>query len=629
MPDSDNDNHDPDAPASGPVPRSTEPAVDADTAQAGNNAASPGPSANDNSDGQQRPPSTPSAIPCITRFAGYEVLGRLAVGGMAELYQARERKQGVARNVALKVLSADATISPEGAQFETRFLREGQVAVQLSHPNIGTVYEFGKWGGHFFIAMEYVDGVSMKEVVDEVARRDALLPIPVAVAIIAQVAGALGYAHSAKDTNRQPLGIVHRDISPHNIMVRFDGVVSLLDFGVVQVEHSEHKTTTGALVGKFPYMSPEQVRSRPLDGRSDLFSLGACLFEFLTGKRLFRRDSQIETCMAVAEATVPSVRVLREEVPEALDRIVHKLLTKDPDKRFRTGDQLQLALEDWLASNGEPSGAARLSRYARALFPELAEEGRTLETDPKVIARIAPRIKHPRLSSGVLPSAEEIAEAQRNAGLNPTDPYDADVPPAELLASLPSRGGSSRGAWLGTVAVLVCAVFAAFAGTTWWLTERSLRDSAPAATVVPEPPPATPEPAPAPAVDPVELSAPVSPDLQGQAPSDDAEPVLPLQGDPEPPLLPLRGDPPGPVLEIESEDEDQPDPEPQQEAAALPSAPEEELVEPVAEPQPTPELSAAQLEAEARRERRRQERRERRRRRREQEQNALVRDPDF
>lgn len=329
-----------------------------------------------------------SMPPPVATIGRYDVLGRIAVGGMAEIYLAQERSSGGGtRLVVLKVLRQHME---DDEELDAMFLREGSVAMQLSHPNICSTYEFGKVGGHYFMAMEYVDGATVREILGALAKRREAMPVSYAVAIFARVAAALDYAHRAKDSRRRKLGVVHRDVTPHNVMVRADGVVKLLDFGVAQVASSEHESRSDAVKGKFGYLSPEQAVAKPLDGRSDVFALGICLYEVLTMKRLYKRDSQFETFKAIIQDPVPSIRDVDDSLPEDLDAIVQKALAKEAHERFQTAGEMQQALEEWLADQRQVVNASRLAGLMVTLFGDSLEEGPALVADETVVRRLAP-----------------------------------------------------------------------------------------------------------------------------------------------------------------------------------------------------------------------------------------------
>jgi serine/threonine-protein kinase len=203
---------------------------------------------------------------------------------MAEIFVARESSPGGGvRHLALKVLKRRVQDDQEGVYFEELFQREGRTAMLLAHPNIGHVYEFGKIEDRFFIAMEWIAGRSLSEVLARLQRRGEACPPILAAAIVAEMADALHYAHNLRDARNRPLQVVHRDVNPQNIMLRYDGSVKLLDFGVAHVDEPEQDSRAGTLKGKLSYIAPEQLLRQQLDCRADVFALGVCLHEALAG----------------------------------------------------------------------------------------------------------------------------------------------------------------------------------------------------------------------------------------------------------------------------------------------------------------------------------------------------------
>ncbi|MEO0324709.1 MAG: serine/threonine-protein kinase, partial [Myxococcota bacterium] len=209
------------------------------------------------------------------------------------------------------------------------------------------------------------------------------LPMAMSVRLVADVANALTHAHGARDEAGQPLGIVHRDVTPDNLMVGFDGTVKLLDFGIAKSSAQLRKTQQGQLKGKLAYMSPEQYRGERLDGRSDLFSLGLCLYEALTGTALYDRGSEAETVAAILfDEAPPSVRAVRPEVPEMLDRIVQTMLAKDRQKRATTAEAVSAALEKWLVLERQGVREADIAGFVQAMFPGRSDSLPELDRTP-------------------------------------------------------------------------------------------------------------------------------------------------------------------------------------------------------------------------------------------------------
>ncbi|GAB5541726.1 MAG: hypothetical protein SangKO_014860 [Sandaracinaceae bacterium] len=336
----------------------------------------------------------------IGRFARFDVLGRLATGGMADILLARQSLEGAgSRSVVIKVVRGEFA---EDGEFAKMFLNEGRLAMRLSHPNICTVYECGRHEGRFYIAMEHVPGQTLRGLVVRLTRKKRRVPIPELLRIFSLVAEALHYAHRAKDSAGRPLRIVHRDVSPHNVMIRYDGIVKLLDFGVAKAERSEHSTEAGAVKGKFGYMSPEQAMGQPVDPRSDVFALGVCLFETLTGRRLFGRKTQYDTVKAILEEETPPPSTFRDDVPPGLDQIVTRALAKDPGQRYQRAEDFQHDLDHLLADMKEVVSAGRIGLLMEELFARELHAGPSLDADEDLRARLLASIT----SSGVAQSSE-------------------------------------------------------------------------------------------------------------------------------------------------------------------------------------------------------------------------------
>jgi eukaryotic-like serine/threonine-protein kinase len=385
-------------------------------------------------------PSLPAArAPAVAvTVGGYRVLGRLAVGGMSELFMAEEAVDGEAlRYVVIKLLPAGGV----EAEAERLFLREGRTLLRLDHPNVCHSYAFGKVGARCYIAMEWIDGVSLRELL--IAARDAGRSLSHALSanLIAQVAAGLEHAHTARDSQRTPLRVVHRDVNPTNVMIRHDGVVKLIDFGVAQVAERRGSSDPQLVRGKLAYMAPEQVRGGEVDHRADIFALGVCLYELLTGTRLYRRGSREATADAVLEEPVPSLRAVAPEVPEQLDAIVQRALQKDSAARFASAGELGGALEDYLVSVGEPMGARPLATLMRALFPH--HNG---QPQLDLLSDLAERFSDP----GPLPSAtspaSELPPAEPEAFSTESEPSESRV---RARAAAYDAGGHS-----GVVATL-------------------------------------------------------------------------------------------------------------------------------------------------------------------------------
>jgi len=283
-------------------------------------------------------------------FGKYLVIRRLMVGGMGEIFLARQvGVAGFDRLVILKTLLPELAEQPT---FVEQFLDEARVAATLNHPNIVNIYEVGEWGGMYVIAMEYIRGDNLARLVSALVRAKARIPARVAARIVLDAASALEHAHSAHDNDGRALGIVHRDIGLQNIMVRIDGVTKVVDFGIARAANRSSRTRTGVIKGKLQYMSPEQVSGDDLDGRSDEFSLGVVLWELLTRERLFKGDNEFQTLQLLLSQPIPRPSTVDPVVDTDLEAITMRMLERERDKRYpRCGDVAE-ALRGFLTSTG-------------------------------------------------------------------------------------------------------------------------------------------------------------------------------------------------------------------------------------------------------------------------------------
>ncbi|MEB2323717.1 MAG: serine/threonine-protein kinase [Sorangiineae bacterium] len=281
------------------------------------------------------------------RLGKYELLLRIGRGGMATVWVAREHaeRREDDRLVALKVILADLAGDPE---FTTMFLDEGRLVRSIGHPNVVDVYDVAEANGVMYMAMEWVEGDSLHAVIAEAGKRRPIPP-EMAVRIIADAAAGLHAAHELKGPDGKILGVVHRDVSPHNILIGTDGAIKLVDFGVAKaMGRLTEATSAGQLKGKFGYMSPEQAMARPVDRRADVFALGIVLFELTTGRRLFRGEHDAETLHLVVSGEIPHPTRLDPEYPVKLEKIVLKALERDPALRYQTAAELEADLEAYL-----------------------------------------------------------------------------------------------------------------------------------------------------------------------------------------------------------------------------------------------------------------------------------------
>jgi len=311
-------------------------------------------------------PPTPPPVQ-LGLFGKYRLVDQLAVGGMAQVFLAViEGPDGFTKRCVIK------TILPEYAElsnFAQMFITEAKVAALLSHPHIVQIYDFGKVDNRYYLAMEYVDGVSVEQLLRASAKKGVPLGPRVALGLALPLLDALGYIYTLVGPEGQPLELVHRDVTPGNVLVSATGVVKLTDFGVVKTAVNPTQTSAGMVKGKYAYMSPEQVRARPLDQRSDLFSLGVVLYEVATGRRLFRRNSLAETISAVNSGKVPPPSSLIPGFPAGLERILLRALNLDRDQRYRNAQEMMSDLETFRSAQHWTAAARDLSHLVEHLFP--------------------------------------------------------------------------------------------------------------------------------------------------------------------------------------------------------------------------------------------------------------------
>jgi tRNA A-37 threonylcarbamoyl transferase component Bud32 len=277
-------------------------------------------------------------------FGKYEKIRRVAQGGMGEVFLARQT--GVLdRLVILKALRHELVLERD---FVEQFLDEARVAATLNHPNIVSLYDVGEWEGTYYIAMEYVAGEDLSRIWYAAAKAGVGLPFHVSVRICMEAALALEHAHGAKDVHGRALSIVHRDVSPQNVMVRMDGVTKLVDFGIAKAANKSSRTQRGMVKGKLQYMSPEQVRGDDLDGRSDQFSLGVVLWEMCTGRRLFKADTDINTVQKILNLPIPRPQQYVPGFPTELEGVILRLLEREREARYPSLKQAVVEMRAYL-----------------------------------------------------------------------------------------------------------------------------------------------------------------------------------------------------------------------------------------------------------------------------------------
>jgi len=431
----------------------------------------------------------------------YELLAPLAEGGMAEIFLARARGlAGMERYVVLKRILRDHAADPRWVEM---FLDEARLVARLHHPNIAQVFDLGKIDDTYFFTMEYIHGEDLRAIWDRSLRRGERVPLGVAIGALAGAAAGLAYAHELCDSGGTPLHIVHRDVSPSNILVSYDGGVKVVDFGVARANLRSSKTASGAVKGKISYFSPEQCQNRTIDARTDVFSLGIVLWELCTGRRLYRRDSDFDEMNAIINEPPEPPSSIDAELPAELDEVVLKALAKQPDDRFATARELQEALEAVADRASIACSPSVLRRYLLDVFGPREEPWRTITKRAHRKLTIADEA--PRLGSGsdVAP-VRTFAEASNPSASGAMLPETIKLRSSRLWIVLFLLGAA-------TIAVVVFAITRGSGDDT---RDQRVVDPAPSAAprpTVPAEPPAhveTPAPPPEPPPPPVEAKTP-------------------------------------------------------------------------------------------------------------------------
>ncbi len=395
-------------------------------------------------DSDATPPACSAGFVTLGR---YQLLSRLAVGGMAEVYLARQGEISSLKTlVVVKKVLPRLAVKPD---FIAMFLEEARIASLLDHPNIVHITEVGCADGEYFIAMELVQGKPLTALLRQGERTRTPLPHALAALITAHAAAGLHYAHQLGDSCGRSLGLVHRDVSPHNLMISFEGSVKLIDFGIARAMGQVGEASHGSLKGKLGYMAPEQARGEAVDLRADIFALGVVLWECLAARRLFLRENELATLRAVTSEPIPAPS-RHTAVDPSLEAIAMRALARDPDQRFASAEEMRIALEKWIFASGGTSTHdlsllmkswfarehvewQRASRFALAMnesdtridvaFPNLVSHGSLSRTGTSLPGSYYPRLRRDATAS--LPGNAPLAPTPRPvaaAGLGPS-PY--------------------------------------------------------------------------------------------------------------------------------------------------------------------------------------------------------------
>ncbi len=353
----------------------------------------------------------------------YTVIERLDAGGMAEVFKGKATTiQGIEKLVAIKRILPSLT---RNKKFVAMFLDEARLSMSLNHANIVQVFDVGVADNTYFIVMEYVDGTNLKVVQDSLARAGARIPTAQAIFITMEVCRALAYAHAKKDIEGRPLNIVHRDISPPNIMLSKEGEVKITDFGLAKAQSQIETTEPGVVKGKFSYLSPEAAYGEEVDHRTDIFSTGIVLWEMLAGRRLFKGKNDLETVELIRECQVPGLAQFNPEVTPELEQVVLKALARTPDDRYQSAQEFGDALAGYIFSRGLKVTSFDIQQLVGKV---LSGSFGVVRPPPKPLSLID------RLIQGELERFRSLEEASRSNGRGRDDDPDEDYDGSEPLS---------------------------------------------------------------------------------------------------------------------------------------------------------------------------------------------------
>src|SRR5262245_7815159 len=319
------------------------------------------------------------------KFGQYELLEQIAVGGMAEVFKGRVvAAEGFEKLVAIKRILPDLA---EDDRFVKMLLTEARIHSALSHRNIVQIHDLGiSESGEYFIVLEYVEGYDLRVIMDQIHGAGEIIPEALSLHIAAEIAQGLNFAHELRGPDGQALGLVHRDVTPSNILISFAGEVKLSDFGLAKRRHD--RSVVGSLKGNLAYMSPEQAKQAQLDRRTDIFSLGAILFELLTGKRLREITDEVQGWNQVASGVLPSARQVRPDLPATVEPVLDRALAVDPEKRFPDAAGFGAQIRNVLGDLSVAVGASDLAALLGVIQPP--RRSRTLMTERSKVIRLGP-----------------------------------------------------------------------------------------------------------------------------------------------------------------------------------------------------------------------------------------------
>lgn len=413
--------------------------------------------------------------PARVKLGQYTLLEKIAQGGMAEVYKAKTvDASGIERLVVIKRILPHISSHPE---YVDMLIDEAKIAVHFTHGNIAQVYDLGRAGKDYFIVMEYVDGKTFSQIYKMLGDRHQKIPLDVLLYGFIELCHGLAYIHRKLGPAGKRLGVVHRDISPQNIILSYTGNVKIIDFGVAKATFLEDKTETGVLKGKFAYMSPEQTKGEKLDHRSDIFSLGTLLWEMVTGERLFKRKVNKETIRAVQKAKFDLASTHRADVPAALDRILRKALGRSARSRYQDAEDMALDLEKLLMSINPDFRPITAAKFLYDLFGPATDESHLpppffVKTP---VASASPTLDEKTEHQSILSAITPVNDLDPHSGDETTiKEFLAEVTPLVRVAELKHKVYHYR---YRIFAVAILFVFFLGSGYVYWVHQKNLKAS--------------------------------------------------------------------------------------------------------------------------------------------------------
>ncbi|MGZ3406816.1 MAG: serine/threonine protein kinase, partial [Polyangia bacterium] len=364
-----------------------------------------------------------SSLDGARTLGSYQLLSQLAVGGMAEIYVARTHGVGgFEKLVALKVIHPNFSADPDFVQM---LVDEAKLSVQLQHANIVQTFDLGRVDEQYYIAMELIDGIDLYKLLRRASEHEIDFPFEVAAFIAAEVAQGLDYAHRKRDARGRPLKIVHRDVSPQNVLVSFDGEVKIVDFGIAKAALRGQQTAAGVIKGKYYYMSPEQAWGDPIDARTDIFSAGILLYEMIVGQMLYMEEDLEKLLDVVRKASILPPSSQRMGVPRELETVLMRCLKKRADDRWATAGELTAALQQFLHGFAPDFSRARLATFVREV---MGDDPTAARRDPRSSTGLAGQEPNPAGMVSAIEVRDENSLIFSLSDLKP-DVDDAPAPP--------------------------------------------------------------------------------------------------------------------------------------------------------------------------------------------------------